>query len=369
MFCGFYVQDATDKIFCCSPDSRPTTSMRLTPLTMSQTRNKLSSPLLISTLHGIPHLSFRDNKNHSEALAKVLLFLCRRNNMAKRLGFIGLGNMGSRLAANIHTDQGNLTVWDRTLVTAQKRAPKGASVVDTIDALVGACDVIFLSVSDDEADSEVVKQIVSQDLKRKIIIDFSTISPDVSAQLADSVRSKDGEMLDVGVSGSTPQVESRSLVILIGGDEKIYKACEAYIAPLGSATYYMGPSGNGLTMKLCINALLGIGVQAIAEALILGERSGLDRGRIIEVLSSTVVVSPSQKIKLELAKNGDYSQVAFALRLMYKDLGLILDQAQTVAAPMPITAASRQIAAVGIAEGKEVDFAAVIGISERMANI
>jgi 3-hydroxyisobutyrate dehydrogenase-like beta-hydroxyacid dehydrogenase len=289
--------------------------------------------------------------------------------MAKQLGFIGLGNMGSRLATNLYADQGNMFVWDRTSATAKNRAPKGAKVAATIDDLVSACDVIFLSVSDDEADMEVIGQIATQKLKGKTIIDFSTVSPAASIRLAQTVRDRNGEMLDVGVSGSTPQVESRSLVILVGGDEKVFKACEAFISPLGSATYYMGVTGNGLKMKLCINALLGIGAQSIAEALVLGERSGLKRDNVIEVLSSTAVVSPSQKIKLDLAREGDYSKVAFALRLMYKDFGLILDLAQEVAAPMPITAASRQIAAVGIAEEKEVDFAAVIGILESMAKV
>jgi 3-hydroxyisobutyrate dehydrogenase len=260
-------------------------------------------------------------------------------------------------------------VWDRTRATAKQRAPEGATVVETLEALVAACDIIFISVSDDEADSEVIDRIAAQQLQNKIIIDFSTISPSMSMRLARRVREAHGEMLDVGVSGSTPQVEARSLVILVGGEEKVFGACEAFIQPLGAATYYMGANGNGLKMKLCINTLLGIGAQAIAEALVLGERSGLDRDQVIEVLGSTAVVSPSQKIKLELAKNGDYSQVAFALRLMYKDLGLILDQAQAVAAPMPVTAASRQIAAVGMAQEKEVDFAAVIGVLERMAAI
>ncbi len=289
--------------------------------------------------------------------------------MANRLGFIGLGNMGSRLAANLNSDHGSMTVWDRTPAASKDRAPKNAKVADSIDTLVRDNDIIFLSISDDEADAEVIGQVASQNLKNKTIIDFSTISPAMSEKLAQTVLDMNGKMLDVGVSGSTPQVEKRSLVILVGGDEKIFKANESYLKPLGSSIYYMGPNGNGLKMKLCINALLGIGVQAIAEAMVLGERSGLDRNKIIEVLSSTAVVSPSQKLKLELAKSADYSQVAFALRLMYKDFGLMLDQAQAVAAPMPITAASRQIAAVGMAEGSEVDFAAVIGVLERMARI
>jgi 3-hydroxyisobutyrate dehydrogenase len=289
--------------------------------------------------------------------------------MVKQLGFIGLGNMGSRLAANLYDDHGNMMVWDRTAAVAKERAPKGVNITYTIEDLVHACDIIFLSISDDEADKEVINRIASQDLKNKTVIDFSTVAPNTSSQLSQTIREKNGDMLDVGVSGSTPQVEARSLVILVGGDEKVFKACEAYIRPLGSATYYMGTNGSGLKMKLCINALLGIGVQAIAEALVLGERSGLERGKIIEVLSETAVVSPSQKLKLELAKSGDYSRVAFALRLMYKDFGLILDQAQAVAAPMPVTAASRQIAASGIAAGKEADFAAVIGILEQMAAV
>jgi len=106
-----------------------------------------------------------------------------------------------------------------------------------------------------------------------------------------------------------------------------------------------GPPVPGVTMKLCVNTLLGLGMQALAEAITLGLKAGLQRERLLEVLGGTVVLSPSQKSKLENVLKGAYPPT-FPLRLMFKDFGLILDTAMHLAAAMPITAAAQQVCAV-----------------------
>jgi 3-hydroxyisobutyrate dehydrogenase len=289
--------------------------------------------------------------------------------MAERLGFIGLGNMGSRLAANISADHGPLTVWDRTASTMDERSPKNAQTVDSIEELVRTSDIVFICVSNDEADRDVFSHIVTEPLAGKVIVDCSTVSPHISVELAKEVEEKGGKMLDAGLSGSVPQVEVRKLIIVVGGDSHTYESCKKYLEPLSDRTFYMGLSGSGLVMKLCINILLGVGVQSLAEAIVLGQKSGLDRTAIIDVLAATAVVSPSQKIKLETAKQESYSVVAFALSLMYKDFGLMIDQAQRVNAPLPITAASRQIAASALATGQDADFSVIIKTLENMAHV
>jgi len=132
--------------------------------------------------------------------------------------------------------------------------------------------------------------------------------------------------------------------------------------------FYLGPSGSGATMKLVVNSLLGIGMQAIAEAVALGEKAGLDRNRLLDVLSETAVVAPAHVGKLEKAMKSDCSP-QFPLRLMNKDFGLILNLAAAVGAQMPATRAAFEVNAAQSVEGQEQDFYAVILEIEKQAHL
>ncbi|HEU5098095.1 MAG TPA: NAD-binding protein [Roseiflexaceae bacterium] len=128
----------------------------------------------------------------------------------------------------------------------------------------------------------------------------------------------------------------------------------------------MGASGAGTTMKLVDGALLGFSMQALAEAIVLGERAGLDRDRLVEMLGQATTLVPSHTGTLENVRRRDYP-IAFALRLMYKDFALILQTARELAVPMPVTAAAQQICAAAYAQGDEGDFSAVISLMEALA--
>jgi 3-hydroxyisobutyrate dehydrogenase-like beta-hydroxyacid dehydrogenase len=194
----------------------------------------------------------------------------------------------------------------------------------------------------------------------------------MSRRLHEAARAKGVAVLDAPVSGSTPQAEQGQLVIFVGGEEAVYQKCQPLLAVLGSKTLYMGPGGSGTTMKLCANTLLGLGVQALAEAFALGEKGGLSRERLAQVLSETAVVSPSQKSKLENARKNEYP-AAFPLRLMFKDFGLIAETAMELSVPMPATAAAVQVAAAEharqLAAHSDEDFSVVVRTMERLAGV
>ena len=151
----------------------------------------------------------------------------------------------------------------------------------------------------------------------------------------------------------------------------MYRECLPIINVLGKSSFYMGPAGSGTATKLCLNTLLGVGIQALAEAIALGLRSGLDHERLLQMLGATSVLSPSQKSKLEHARTGEYP-ATFPLRLMYKDFGLISQRALELSVAMPSTAAAAQVCAVEYArndgQGDE-DFSAVIRTAQRMAGL
>ncbi len=292
-----------------------------------------------------------------------------------RVGFIGQGAMGSRMAARLVAAGHDLMVFDRLREATRPLAQRGARVAASVKALAAGVDVVFSSVTDDAALEQVMLRsdgALAGARPGTTVIDMSTVSPRMSRRLQESARAKGVAVLDAPVSGSTPQAEQGQLVIFVGGEEDVYQRCQPLLAVLGSKTLYMGPGGSGTTMKLCANTLLGLGVQALAEAFALGEKGGLSRQRLVEVLGETAVVSPSQKSKLENARKGEYP-AAFPLRLMFKDFGLIVETAMELSVPMPATAAAVQVAAAEharqLAAHSDDDFSVVIRAMERMAAV
>jgi len=181
--------------------------------------------------------------------------------------------------------------------------------------------------------------------------------------------SKEVAALDAPVSGSTPQVEQGTLIVFVGGEPKAYESISAILDVLGRHVH-MGPSGAGTTMKLVTNTLLGLGVEALAEAVALGRKAGLETARLLDALQLTAVVSPAQRGKFENIKSGDYP-AAFALRMMSKDYSLILRLAESHSVPMPATAVAKQIDNIENARsrGRDEDFSAVIRTIQELSGL
>jgi 3-hydroxyisobutyrate dehydrogenase-like beta-hydroxyacid dehydrogenase len=288
-----------------------------------------------------------------------------------KLGFIGIGAMGSRIAGRLLKHGFQVTVFDRNPDKAKALIESGAKVAHSIAELASGADVVLSSLTNDEAVHTVYigSQGVLEHIRRgSMIIEMSTVSPGTSRELYTLGSVRGVSVLDVPVSGSTPAAERGNLTLLCGGDEESFRAAEAIFTAIGRQHFYLGPSGSGNTMKLVVNSLLGVGMQAIAEAVVLGEKSGLDRQRLFDVLSKTAVIAPAHLGKLSKAKERDY-RPEFAIGLMNKDFRLILDTAAAVSAPMPATTAAFPINSAEFAEHPDYDFSAVIDRMENVANV
>src|SRR6202163_4938382 len=171
---------------------------------------------------------------------------------------------------------------------------------------------------------------------------MSTVSPETSRELHKLGARGGIEVLDVASSGSTPAAEQGILTLLAGGNPELFSAAEPIFQSIAKQYFLLGGSGSGTAMKLVVNTLLGVGMQAIAEAVVLGEKAGLDRERLLEVLSKTAVVAPAHVGKLAKAAINDYSP-QFPLRLMNKDFQLILKAAAREHLPMPVTEAAFRV--------------------------
>src|SRR5579872_1454102 len=200
------------------------------------------------------------------------------------------------------------------------------------------------------------------------IIEMSTVSPVTSRELYRLGAARGVSVLDVSISGSTPAAEQGTLILLGGGDEDSFCFAAPIFNAISQQHFYLGPSGSGNTMKLVVNTLLGVGMQAIAEAIVLGEKAGLDRRRLLEVLSKTAVIAPAHVGKLTKAIENDY-RPQFPVGLMNKDFRLILETAAAVRVPMPAVSAAFPINSAEYVEHPEDDFSAVIRLMEDLANV
>ena len=288
-----------------------------------------------------------------------------------RLGFIGIGNMGSRIAKRLLDHGYQLIAYNRSRKAAEALVKYGAMVADSIAELASEADVILSSLTNDDAVKSVYTDpegVFAHVRRGSAIIEMSTVLPATSRELYELSRKAEVTFLDSPVSGSTPSAEEGTLTLFCGGDEEPFQAAQPIFSSIASQYFYLGSSGSGTAMKLVANTLLGVGMQAIAESVALGQKEGLDRHRLFEVLSRTAVIAPAHLGKLSRADRGDYS-AQFAIRLMNKDFGLVLETAAAARVPMPATAAAFQMNVAEFGEGKEEDFSAVIRLMERLARV
>jgi 3-hydroxyisobutyrate dehydrogenase-like beta-hydroxyacid dehydrogenase len=288
-----------------------------------------------------------------------------------KLGFIGIGYMGRPIAQRLLNAGFRLTAYDRHRTKAEALIRYGGTVAENLAELSSNCDVVLSCLASDEAVLNIYKAAdgaFANAHRGSLVIDLSTVNPQTSQELSRLGSARGVDVLDVTISGSTPAAEQGALTLFGGGDQGCFAAAESIFRVIARKYFYLGPSGSGATMKLVVNSLLGIGMQAIAEAVALGEKAGLDRNRLLDVLSETAVVAPAHVGKLEKAMKGDYSP-QFPLRLMNKDFGLILNLAAAVGAQMPATRAAFEVNVAQSAQGQEQDFSAVILEMEQQAHL
>jgi len=288
-----------------------------------------------------------------------------------RIGFIGVGNMGSRIARRLLERGYRLMAYNRSRESAEALVRYGATIADSIAKLASDADVIMSSLPNDDAVTSVYTNpegVLAYARRGSAVIEMSTVLPATSRELFDLSREAGVKFLDSPVSGSTPLAEKGTLTLFCGGDEELFQAAQPIFSSIASQYFYLGGSGSGSAMKLVANTLLGVGMQAIAESVALGQKEGLDRHRLLEVLSHTTVIAPAHLGKLSRADREDYS-AQFAIPLMNKDFRLILETAAAVKVPMPATAAAFQMNLAELTENDEEDFSAVIKLMERLARI
>lgn len=288
---------------------------------------------------------------------------------ADTVGFVGLGHLGGAMASRLVQAGNRLVVFDRDPAHVDELMRQGADAAASAREVAERAPVVFSCLPTEEAARQAFlgeNGAVHGASTNSGFVECSTVSPATAVALACAAREAGAKAIDTSVSGSTVPAQHGELVLLVGGDRDLRQRCEPLFAVLAQQVHYMGPSGTGAMTKLVVNTLLGVNMQALAEAIALGLASGLDRDRLLDVIAANATVGAAHQPKIDNARKDDYP-VQFALRLMHKDFGLVLDQAHRVAAAMPATAAAAQLCNAELAKGREEDFSAVIRLMVELA--
>jgi 3-hydroxyisobutyrate dehydrogenase-like beta-hydroxyacid dehydrogenase len=278
-----------------------------------------------------------------------------------RIGFIGLGLMGKPMALNLLKANFPVTVWNRTASKAAELAKAGARVAASPREVAENADVLITIVSDPPALEEVLfaQGALSGLRKGGLLIDSSTVSPDLARKVAAACVERGIDFLDAPVTGGTWGAEKGELVYMIGGDAATYERAKPVLDVLGKKFFLVGSNGAGQTVKLAMNLLLALEVEAFAEALALAGAAGIAGERLVEVMQSSMGRAPLLDVKAPLLLKHEFP-ASFPLRLMQKDVRLALELAKEKGVTLPAgEGAFKAYTAVKEESTDDPDYAAV----------
>ncbi len=256
-----------------------------------------------------------------------------RLTMDARVVVIGLGVMGKPMAANLLEAGFDLGVHNRSPGPAEELVERGADLVDS-PAAVGEAEFVITIVPDTPDVEQVAAELIPALPTGSIWIDMSTISPIATRRLAAEVTEHGAFLLDAPVSGGEQGAVDGGLSIMVGGPNDAFERCGPIFKPLGKTIVHMGPSGAGQVTKACNQIAVASAMEAMAEALVLSERAGIDSERLIEVLQGGLARSGSMALRGARAARGDF-EPGFRARLHQKDLRIALETGRAFDVPLP----------------------------------
>ena len=281
--------------------------------------------------------------------------------MKPSLGFIGLGLMGQPMVVNLLRAGFLVSVWNRTEAKTKRVEMAGAKTMASPADVAHNSDVLITMVSDPAALESVLwgHGVLAMLRAGSVLIDSSTISPVLARRIAEACRDRGAEFLDAPVTGGTWGAEKGELVFMVGGDAHTLYRVEPVLKAMGKRWFHLGGHGAGQTIKLAMNLILALEVQAMTEALVLVSSAGVPSERLLPVLQASMEHAPVLDIKGKMILERDFAP-SFPLRLMRKDLVLALELAAETSQRLPAAVAARDTySCVNDATSEDVDYASV----------
>jgi 3-hydroxyisobutyrate dehydrogenase-like beta-hydroxyacid dehydrogenase len=291
----------------------------------------------------------------------------------KTVGYVGLGDMGSRMVVRLLDAGFTVTGWNRTRSKAQWLLDKGMQWAETPREVAEACDVTISMVTNTDAVRAITQGddgIIAGLKPGKVYVDMSTMSPAYSRELAQQVEKTGAKMLDAPVSGSIVTLESGKLSIMVGGDKSVMESVLPVLQAIGPTVHHVGANGLAVGMKIAINLGLAVQMLAFSESVLLAEKSGISRERAVEVLMASVISSPMVQYRGPFVLGHPDGKAWFDCQMMQKDLTLALDMGRELDVKLPTTTVTNEYLTAGREMGiGDYDFAILFDVLAKMSGV
>jgi 3-hydroxyisobutyrate dehydrogenase len=270
-----------------------------------------------------------------------------------KVAFLGLGNMGGPMARNVLKAGHELTVYNRTAAKTKPLADAGAKVAETpVQAARGAGIVCFCVSTPDDVRSVVLgdEGALSGAESGAVFVDFSTVDPETSRELAEACSSEGVDFLDAPVSGGVEGAAAGSLTVMVGGEAGAVERARPVLDAVGERVVHTGPSGSGSAVKLINQMLVGVNLAAVLEAFVMAEAAGIDTRMLCEILGTSAGSSTmlTRATGLLLERN---FEPGFTVDLLSKDLDLGMRMGRDLRSPLFTLAVARQLYTAASAAG------------------
>lgn len=288
------------------------------------------------------------------------------------LGFVGLGVMGSRIVKRLIDAGHTVTGYNRTRAKAQWLLDLGMRWADSPRAVAEAVGVTFTMVTDTKALQAVTEGpdgLLAGLGPGKVLVDMSTVSPEISRALAARVAGRGARMVDAPVSGSVITLEQGRLSIMVGGEPAVFEEVRPILLDIGPKVTHVGGNGMAVSMKIATNLSLAVQMLAFSEGVLLAEKSGIPRETAVDVLLNSVIASPMLLYRAPfILKQPD--EAWFEVNMMQKDMVLALELGRALDVPLPTTAVTNEMLTTARGMGlARYDFSIVFEALARMAGV
>ena len=279
-----------------------------------------------------------------------------------KITFIGLGIMGSRMAVNLLKNGVDVTVFNRSKTPVEALLQQGAKTTDSANAAAANADIVFSMLSTpDVVESIFLSEngILSAMKKDAIWIDCSTVNPSFSLKSKVAADQAEIHFIDAPVAGTLPHAQNAELVFFVGASKELLEKVEPYLNFMGKKVINIGEVGKGASFKMLVNIMLAQSMIIFSEAVLLGEKMGINKEFLLSVIPNLVVSAPFTKFKTEMVKSGEYD-VQFPLEWMHKDLHLAAVTAYEMNQPLYLANVAKELFAEANKKGMgRLDFAAI----------
>lgn len=270
--------------------------------------------------------------------------------------------MGSRMARNLLKNGADLTVYNRSKEPAMKLASLGAQLAHSATEAVEEADIVFTMLANPRVVESVMmaESDVLVNMKRGAIwIDSSTVNPAFTLQAKELAEESGVELLDAPVAGTLPHAENAQLTFFVGGSSETLKIVQPYLKMMGQKVLHIGATGKGASYKMLINMMLAQSMIIFSEAILLGEKMGIDKEFLLQALPKAPVIAPFTQFKTDMIRTGNF-ETMFPLEHMHKDLHLVAQSAYELNQPLLMANLAKEIYARANQNGLgRMDFAAV----------